>query len=112
MKNKQKNNQCNSPLQIAATPAVRQQAATAVVQLPEAPGMQREPRRAAAQTCVREQRALSVPRKQPRGGIHPIGPSAVAAAGGAQRRPGEGAQRRDSAWQQRKDPLLRSIMYC
>lgn len=65
--------------QPASQPA-SQQAATAVFQLPEAPGMQREPRRAPAQTCVREQRALSVPKKQPRGGFHPIGPSAAARA--------------------------------
>lgn len=60
--------------------------------------MQREPRRAAAQACVREQRALSVPKKQPRGDFHPIGPSATAAAAaggrayvGLRREPRDGA---------------------
>lgn len=60
-----------------------QQTATAVFQLPEAPGMQREPRRAAAQACVREQRGLSAPKKQPRGDFHPIALRATAAAGRA-----------------------------
>lgn len=41
--------------------------------------MQREPSRAAVQTCVREQRALSVPKKQPRGDFNPIAPRATAA---------------------------------
>lgn len=41
--------------------------------------MQREPRSAAAQACVWEQRALSVPKKQPRGDFHSIGPNAIAA---------------------------------
>lgn len=72
---------CNSPLQTPVRQPASQQAATAVFQLPGAPGMQREPRRAAAQACVREQRALSVPEKQPRGDFHPIGPSATAAGG-------------------------------
>lgn len=72
---------CNSPLQTPVRQPVSQQAAAAVFQLPEAPGMQREPRRAAAQACVREQRALSVPKKQPGGDFHPIGPNAATAAG-------------------------------
>lgn len=65
---------CNSPLQTPVRQPASQQAATAVFQLPGAPGMQREPRRAAVQACVREQRALSVPRKQPGGDFHPIDP--------------------------------------
>lgn len=69
---------CNSPLQTLVRQPASQQAATAVFHLPGAPGMQREPRRAAAQACVREQRALSVPKKQPRGDFHPIGLSAAA----------------------------------
>lgn len=75
----------NSPLQTPVRRAASQQAATAVFQLPEAPGMQREPRRAAAQACVREQRTLSVPKKQPGGGFRPIGPNATAAAAGGGR---------------------------
>lgn len=85
---------CNSPLQTPARQPARQQAATAVFQLPGAPGMQREPRRAAAQACVREQRALSVPKKQPGGDFHPIGPNATAAGRarlGLRREPKDGA---------------------
>lgn len=96
---------CNSPLQTPVRRPASQQAATAVFQLPGAPGMQREPRRAAAQACVREQRALSVPKKQPGGDFHPIGPNATAAGGvrlGLRREPRDGAL----AWQHRKDPLL------
>jgi len=55
--------------------------------------MQREQSRAAVQACVREQRALSVPKKQPRGDFHPIGPSATAggrACEGLWREPIEG----------------------
>lgn len=69
---------CNNPLHPEKRQAASQQAATAVFQLPEAPGMQREPNRAAVQACVREQRALSVPEKQPKGDFHPISPSAAA----------------------------------
>lgn len=72
---------CNPPLQTPLRQPASQQAATAVFQLPGAPGMQREPRRAAVQACVREQRALSVPKKQPGGDFHPIGPNATAAGG-------------------------------
>lgn len=43
--------------------------------------MQRVPRKAAVQACVREQRALSVPKKQPSGAFHPMGPNTTAAAG-------------------------------
>lgn len=85
---------CNSPLQTPVRQPASQQAATAVFQLPGAPGMQREPRRAAAQACVREQRALSVPKKQPGGDFHPIGPSATAAGRarlGLRREPRDGA---------------------
>lgn len=42
----------------------------------------------------REQRALSVPKKQPRGDFHPIGPSATAAGRacvGLRREPRDGA---------------------
>ena len=88
------NKTCNSPLQTAVRQPASQQAATAVFQLPGAPGMQRDPRRAAAQACVREQRALSVPKKQPRGDFHPIGLNATAAGGarqGLQREPRVGA---------------------
>lgn len=56
--------------------------------------MQREPRRAAAQACVREQRVLSVPKKQPGGDFHPIDPNATAAARarlGLWREPRDGA---------------------
>lgn len=88
------------PLQTPVRQPASQQAATAVFQLPEAPGMQREPRRAAAQACVREQRALSVPRKQPGGDFHPIDPNAAAAAGGARlglwREPRDGALHRST----------------
>lgn len=90
---------CNSPLQTPVRQPASQQAATAVSQLPGAPGMQREPRRAAAQACVREQRALSVPRKQPRGDFNPIGPSATAAGGarlGLRREPRDGTLRGSS----------------
>lgn len=86
-----------------------QQAAAAVFQLPGAPGMQREPRRAAAQTCVREQRALSVPKKQPRGDFHSIGPSATAAAAGssvALHGAVEGAQRCASFIGAEKEPFV------
>lgn len=85
---------CNSPLQRLVRQPASQQAATAVFQLPRAPGMQREPRRAAAQACVREQRALSVPKKQPGGDFHPIGPNATAAGRarlGLRREPRDGA---------------------
>lgn len=56
--------------------------------------MQREPRRAAVQACVREQRALSVPKKEPGGDFHSIGPNANAAGRarpGLLREPREGA---------------------
>lgn len=46
------------------------------------------------QACVREQRALSVPKKQPGGDFHPIGPNATAAGGarlGLLREPGDEA---------------------
>lgn len=56
----------------------RQPHATAGFQLPGAPGMQREPRRAAVEACVREQRVLSVPKKQPGGDFHPVCPNAIA----------------------------------
>lgn len=56
----------------------RQPHATAGFQLPGAPGMQREPRRAAVEACVREQRALSVPKKQPGGDFHLVCPNATA----------------------------------
>lgn len=84
----------NSPLQTQVRQPASQQAATAVFQLPGAPGMQREPGRAAAQACVREQRALSVPKKQPRGDFHPIDLSATAAGRaclGLWREPKDGA---------------------
>lgn len=84
----------NSPLQTPLRQPASQQAATAVFQLPGAPGMQREPRRAAAQACVWEQRALSVPKKQPGGDFHPIGPNATAAGRarlGLRREPRDGA---------------------
>lgn len=88
-------NLCNSPLQTPVRQPASQQAASAVFQLPGAPGMQREPRRAAAQACVREQSAFSVPKKQPGGDFHPIGPSAATAAGkarlGLRREPRDGA---------------------
>lgn len=87
----------NSPLQTPVRRAASQQAATAVFQLPEAPGMQREPRRAAAQACVREQRALSVPKKQPGGDFHPIGPNATAAAAAGRTRLGLWREPRDGA---------------
>lgn len=41
--------------------------------------MQREPRSATAQACFWEHRALSVPKKQPRGDFHSIGPNTAAA---------------------------------
>lgn len=91
---------CGSPLQTPVSEAASQQAATAVFQLPGAPGMQREPRRAAVQACVREQRALSVPKKQPGGDFHPIGPCATAAAAAAARvRLGLRREPRDGALQ-------------
>lgn len=43
--------------------------------------MQKEPSGAAVQACVREQRALSVPKKQPREDFHPVGPCANAVGG-------------------------------
>lgn len=67
-----------SPLQTPVSQPASQPPATAVFQLPGAPEMQREPRREALQACVREQRALSVPKKKPGGDFHPIGPNATA----------------------------------
>lgn len=67
-----------SPLQTPVSQPASQPPATAVFQLPGAPEMQREPRREALQACVREQRALSVPKKKPGGDFHPIGSNATA----------------------------------
>lgn len=70
----------NCPLQAPVRQQASRPSASAVFQLPAAPGMQKEPRGAAVQACVREQRALSLPKKQPGRDFHLIGPS-VAAAG-------------------------------